>query len=95
MCLKRFPDEILTQYPVAAKGLREAIRAARDEWEPVRVKSVVAIRRSSSKGLMHESDTQALHCAMEMLLRLPKTDHSPNSGRAGNISRWDGFAAAH
>ena len=87
-----FPDEILTQYPVAAKGLREAIRAARNKWEPERVKSVVAIRRSSSKGIRHESDTQALHCAMENAAQVAK-DRSLATIQGVPVTSVDGTAA--
>ena len=87
-----FPDEILTQYPVAAKGLREAIRAARNKWEPERVKSVVAIRRSSSKGIRHESDTQVLHCAMENAAQVAK-DRSLATIQGVPVTSVDGTAA--
>ena len=101
MCLKGatwpgefsfFSDEILTQYLVAAKGLQEAIRAARNKWEPERVKSVVAIRRSSSKGIRHESDTQALHCAMENAAQVAK-DRSLATIQGVPGTSVDGMAA--
>lgn len=60
-----FPSEILTQYSVDGKILREVIRLAHNEWQPDEGKFKVNVREAATKGVKYESDKLALQCAME------------------------------
>ena len=60
-----FPNEILTQYSIDGKSLREVIRLAHNECQPEEGKFKVTVREAATKGVRHESDKLALQCAME------------------------------
>jgi len=66
-----FPDEILTQYPVKdVKALKETIRTKRNDLEPERRASTIAIRVASTKGAKHQADKRALQCAIENAVQI-------------------------
>ncbi len=61
-----FPDEILTQFPLMdVKTLKETIRLARNEVEPERKRTKIAIRTAATGGPRREADKRALQCAIE------------------------------
>jgi excinuclease UvrABC nuclease subunit len=88
-----FPDEVLTQYPLNdAKVLRETIRTKRNEVEPERMTSAVAIRVAASKGERHEADKLALQCAMDNAAQVAD-ERSLTTIQGVPMSSIDGTAA--
>jgi excinuclease ABC subunit B len=87
-----FPNEILTQYAVDGKSLREVIRAAHNEWQPEEGKFKVHVREAATKGVRYESDKLALQCAMENASQAAR-DRSLASIQNVPITSVDGTAA--
>lgn len=60
-----FPDEILSQYPLASTAeLKQIIRSVRSQVEPDR-KGGITLRTPSSRGVRKQTDARAMEFAME------------------------------